>query len=633
MAFSDDAPPQRRDMLPYASASSRMLQPIGGGDPPDLPDPPIQEPGVAISWAEEADGPNEDLAPPVQWPPTPGPEPWRLPPASEESRPPRAVPSQVATPPSAAEPPEIVRPAAERRVPLILNSGSTAVASDGLLMRLARHYQLDIFGGSPLLVGPASTQMGYAALALTVVALFEFSAWTLLFNTVFNAGAWKLYLPTLLAAGFAGSLVAAIIMIFEITFVTLDSSSTRSLVLGGSVRVLLILLSAFVTAQPVEILLFHQDIEKRLHEEAVLEEAVVQLRRFEREIVNSGAVTQGEVAAELAGGLEEAEYSAHRKSLSDLREEGERLAREKARLEESVASAKGKVTRYQAECSSAPTEEARAVACGRIAYWRGEKVKAEASLQSKAREIEGNDGARTVAEREASAARKTYEDKVAAGMTELDAEREESEQNLDAILQWINVVRVFPPPAEPGERPGGGVWAVPAAGLTERLTVIEDLKACVPPSWPAGMEKPRAFDKKLEERLAANVMSRRGDPRLAEWYQLRKEETTSAPKYAAAQLFALPTYEDAAGSPSCPPELQALAPVMRAKYYAGLAIALFLPAVSILCKLMFGWLKHYYNVDEQAGMGNAAACNLREARRAAEENARRSRGSDREQRR
>ena len=146
---------------------------------------------------------------------------------------------------------------------------------------LARMLRLDVWGTS--LLGPkARARMAGAGFLLVVVLAFELAAWSLLFNVVVNAGAWAVTGLTLVAC-VLGSLFASTVFLFERGFLTADMTVSRGKILPAyMLRLLVIAVSAFVTAHPVELFIFDNEIKQVLGKEALYREALARDQEIKR---------------------------------------------------------------------------------------------------------------------------------------------------------------------------------------------------------------------------------------------------------------------------------------------------------------------------------------------------------------
>jgi hypothetical protein len=256
---------------------------------------------------------------------------------------------------------------------------------DGFLGTLARLYRLHTYGKS-LLTRPAAFELRFVAAMLSIIFLFDFAAWTLFWNMIFYGGRIALGLYTPLAMLFA-FLIATMVVLYERGFMVSDLSRMfrsfgATLKLGAAIllRILVIAVSAYVTAQPVEIVAFGGDIQNRIHDESILREAVSRLRDLQKAEADSHGATGLEGTVEKAG-LDKAETL-----LSNARgEEGTiRAALEIAKRGEQAAAAG--LQRAQAAYGSARDKGAAArrisAARSRLENARREVTDAEGRLQA-----------------------------------------------------------------------------------------------------------------------------------------------------------------------------------------------------------------------------------------------------------
>lgn len=146
-------------------------------------------------------------------------------------------------------------------------------AETGPLVRLVQLFGLDVYSTSLLGRRTRRDLMSFAVL-LGVTFLFDFTLWTMLFNAVFSRGLMTASWRTVPAA-LLGLAIAAAVIVYERQFVTADvvdgSRWRRGSAIG--VRLIVVALSAYATAQPLELLAFGTAIHARAHEEGVRREA------------------------------------------------------------------------------------------------------------------------------------------------------------------------------------------------------------------------------------------------------------------------------------------------------------------------------------------------------------------------
>lgn len=176
-------------------------------------------------------------------------------------------------------PSEANQPSPTRPVDLFLAPQERSFS--GILWWMARFYHLDAYGSS-LLSRRTVNAMGFGALLLTIIALFDFAAWTLLWNLIFHFGNVGEVTSRTLLAAFFSLLFTGTVFIYEQQFFTADLSMKNGwekVKIGTAIalRILIIAIAAIITTQPVEIIVFNGPIQRRIHEEAAWAEALKQV--------------------------------------------------------------------------------------------------------------------------------------------------------------------------------------------------------------------------------------------------------------------------------------------------------------------------------------------------------------------
>ena len=273
----------------------------------------------------------------------------------------------------------------DKTVPLYLATSGRQVLT-GALGRLAHLFELDVYG-SAFLSNRARIEMGYAALLLLLIFLFDTLAWSLLFNSIFYSG--------LLTVGWGTPFALAIALIFSLAtfiyerqFITADASEgLLRFCFAITIRVGVLIMAALLTAQPIELFVFQGPIKNRIHEEGILKEVVH--RRKQLEVAKKKA--QGRTDEALKQKLERSDvHAAHQAAIgltktlttgvetADSEVEGlatlldQKLAGETKRageikdlssaiqrLEKQVESDRERLRRLQADLSDAEIEERR----------------------------------------------------------------------------------------------------------------------------------------------------------------------------------------------------------------------------------------------------------------------------------
>jgi hypothetical protein len=162
------------------------------------------------------------------------------------------------------------------RISTVFLSPPDSGTLNGLLGLLAKLYHLDSFRGS-LMTRRVAVGLKYGAFVLTVILLFDIAAWGLFFNAIFHSTGDQLDFDgvTVLALFFA-VLISIAIFVYEREFFCTDLTERKVLRKWFAVagRVLIMLVAAYMTSRPVELLVFRGPIQRRTHEEQTLVEAV-----------------------------------------------------------------------------------------------------------------------------------------------------------------------------------------------------------------------------------------------------------------------------------------------------------------------------------------------------------------------
>lgn len=345
---------------------------------------------------------------------------------------------------------------------------------DGVLGLLARIYRLDTNGLS-LLTRAAAFELRFVAVMLTVIFLFDFAAWTLFWNMIFYGGHLALGLKTLLAMILA-ALIATMVVLYERGFMVSDmsqlfrsSGATVKLLGALLLRIGVIAVSAYVTAQPVEIVAFSGAIENRIHEESVLREAVGRLRDLRKAEVE---------AAGLADSIQIREFKNAKDKLGDVQQEDGRL---RARLESSKkaeSAAAGSLQRARAAYSSSRNKVA---AERRISYFASR-------LEDARREVSNAEGAlqaHAVTINSAREDKNTLQEKI-------EGLQLQGKENVERVRDWLiqlrNEGRRQEDIVEKGSRQDLWTFRDQEYDFFQRQSVIDDLYYGRPPRWKDASE-------------------------------------------------------------------------------------------------------------------------------------------------
>jgi hypothetical protein len=472
----------------------------------------------------------------------------------------------------------------------------------GPLGRLARLYGLDVYGAS-LLSRRAAIEMGYAALMLTVIFSFDLGAWTLLFNAIFHSTGDMLE-PTwvsLLAFG-AGLLLAGAIFIYERQFISADTSGNRLRLFGAFlIRAGIIVAAAFITAQPVELLIFRGPIQRRVHEEGMaaelvarnneLEEKRQKLKDLEEKRLNPDQFATQENQA-LKGARTSASAAETQRGSTQSRLSGARGA---------LAAAKGDVRRLNGQLTEAQSRRSAAQSArDRLRGQEGFESADEQYRQALVKEGQASDALHRAQGRESSAeslvgslesARTEAEEHASQRQRELQQAIELKNRRVDEVdrrlglgvdaassevqnlVDYLDLVRkegrkrrIHWPPQAAKPR---FVYEAPSYDFFEQLRVLQDLREGVWAKWP--------IDPAMQKDLAKKYG--------LEWH------------------------------PAHDPRLASEAKLFDRTYWVTFAIAFVIPMLVLAVKLLMAReLAAYFSSEYQARNGNPDALLLNRTR-------------------
>jgi len=223
------------------------------------------------------------------------------------------------------------------------------------LERLAELYHLYPYGRSGL-SGIVRTESERAAFVLTIVFCFDLLAWSMIWNAVLERGQ-LVFGPSTVFAVLIGLLFALVVFNFEQGFIASDWNvkglrPRMKLAAATVLRIAVIAASAYATSQPLELLVFANDIHDRVHQERVWEEIVAQALEFQHikeELAGGGSMklpVDQEQASEKA-----LEADREAKAVNDAQLSAARSARDAA--EKSLTRLHTQVTTKQREYDAA----------------------------------------------------------------------------------------------------------------------------------------------------------------------------------------------------------------------------------------------------------------------------------------
>ncbi|MFP2924674.1 DUF4407 domain-containing protein [Pyxidicoccus sp. 3LG] len=350
---------------------------------------------------------------------------------------------------------------------------------------LDRLVRLDVWGHT-LLGDRVAAEMGAAYLLLAVVFIFEVSAWSLLFNYVFQDASFETDRWTFVAMGL-GLLWGGGIFVIDKGLITTDLRQPGlSKWLGFVARVILIGASALLTAEPLEQLVFNARIEERLKEEIVLEEAVTYAERLKRVQAKAEEIRVQPAEDEVPQFIKDRRAAAEAARVA---------AREKAALAglaitqkqqklSAAESLRGKL-RDELEVlqsdSTAPmqAEEARA-------RYERQVANVEAAKQELARaqtEAQVANVRRATAQLESDDAHRAHQDAIDDGKGRRDADADRFDARGAEMQRFIDEMRRANY-LEKIQTPGGGELRWRRAGFITRAQVLDLLVQGRPARWP-----------------------------------------------------------------------------------------------------------------------------------------------------
>ncbi len=465
---------------------------------------------------------------------------------------------------STAEPPAEARRIEPAPEPRIFVRASRATKRPLELLRL------DSWGDS-LLGSKLRGELATGYLILLVVCVFEVLAWTLLFNFMLHAGQMTTSLMTLVATGL-GLLWGMGIFAFDKSLITADLLATGwKKYAGAGARIVLVLGAAFLTAQPIEQLVFRTLVEAHLKQEVLREEAVRYAQKLREVKQERDELKQQDPEESVTGGT--------KRDVDDSRRKKERLETELAKateaanaaqwrveqVEETLARSRRALKREQrADPESAATRQASAWVQSATADWRdatrglhlarGQRQARQGELDRSSTELD-----------KAKSERRSEIDKNQGAKDQKEAALAQQQQSYRHFLEALSGTAY----GEPLLRESGEAFRWRAAGAVERMEALSLLRDNVAPRWPT------ADETILREAAAlaglGNDFSRSSE--------------------GSRELFGL--------------------------WLVVVLVASAIPALCIFYKLtMSQELKLYYSVEAQASAGNPQALTLLHARKA-----------------
>jgi hypothetical protein len=367
----------------------------------------------------------------------------------------------------------------EDNVPKVFVSPQHGNDLDGFLGALARLYRLNVYGKS-LLTRSAAFELRFIAVMLTIIFLFDFAAWSLFWDMVFYNGRLEFGFLTFLAF-FLASLIALMIVIYERGFMVTDLSqlfkrwgSTVRLLSAIMLRILVIAVAAYITAQPVEIVTFRGQIENRIHETGIRREAVSRLRDLQK--AEAASRLEG-----LAGTSQKKELDDADSVLKNVRQDEARLKGELSNAQKGEQGALASLKRAQAAYARAYNKQA---AAARISAAAGRLEVARQKVADAAAQVEGHKTTVENAKTDRGAA-----------IEKVEGLLNEAKGDATRVRDWLVQLRHEPFSLEVmRENRQGGDWTYRDEDydLFQRQAVIDDMYHGRPPRWKDASDEDKA---------------------------------------------------------------------------------------------------------------------------------------------
>lgn len=465
---------------------------------------------------------------------------------------------------------------------LIMAAPPPPTARFGTLFWLAHTLGMDVYGTTTLSYA-ARTEMIAAALVLAIIFFFDAGAWCLLFYFILNSGSLSFH-PGMLLLSLAGFLPALSLLLYERSFMTADTKTYgwRRLLLPTILRVCVIFAAAWMTAQPVELMAFQRRIERRVMDELIRKDIVGHIQKLQK-------ATEDQKKGDAA--LKPYDIQELKVTETDLESKVKQLATAESELEKrkqakvvaengwQVAQSQFKAAKEKADADPDSGESQKLVAQkqkamdGAYAAYKDRIARVseqQGTIQSLNQQVKGLEGKVD-----------THREKIAA-----DDNAEIGKDAEGKLLLWSDKLRG----AEPGKDfpPDGDVdketgyrFAFADYSFLDKFRIIDDVLAGRPPRWPGAEREDISF---LQKKYGLyddhdNISDLQG-----------KDKSTAEERLAAETRNA------------------------RRTYYAVFGVALIIPFMSLLFKIIMpAPLSYYYSSGWQTQQGHPEAMALEAA--------------------
>jgi hypothetical protein len=373
---------------------------------------------------------------------------------------------------------------------------------------LARLVRLDTWGHT-LLGERVAAEMAAAYLILGVVFVFEAAAWSLLFNYVLHKGNFAVDAWTLAAIGL-GLLWGCGIFAIDKGLITTDLHRPGAAKWWAfAARALLVVVSALITAQPIEQLVFDASIHERLKEEILREEAVAQVSSVKATLQAAHSTEQKSAEDNIPSIIKKRydDAKAARDAALQRREQAEReFMSQQRNLEEAERYRKylqDKLDRLQADPTAQDkVEAAREQYEQQVRKVRAVKKNLGAADDDRTLALKALDDA----EREFTESSVTYtrELNTANGVKAAETARIRAETKpMEKFISDLRRANY----GDPVTTPSGEPLRWRRADLIERMHILYQLTQGKPPRWPTNVEPSRKEEAIVLLRLPASATS------------------------------------------------------------------------------------------------------------------------------
>lgn len=502
----------------------------------------------------------------------------------------------------------------------------------GILGKLACRFGLDVHGPTGL-TRSAAVEMKFAAFLLAVIFSFDWLAWSLLWNVIFNQGLFSFNLYAF-GAITAGAIFAMATLVYERQFLTSDTSDKglrKSLAV--LIRLVVLGIAAVATSQPIELLVFNGPIQERVHEEGIRHTAASKLSSLEEVQKNARLGGLATIGVKEERRDAKTVFTAAEKERKDKEDELKRQQDVLRAAETRLAYLRGRPT--------PATEYGRQSLANQIGAAEARRRTAAALVDELTQQLGVKQQAATLASQRVNNAE-----------TVVQGAREKAARQGQRLLDWISFLQTSGPPAqgqtlsEPAppfvegstaEREEPWTYPMPNADFFQRLRILEDLKYGRAAQWKdvtpenrrklintfklkdANPDPNDAFDQAVRSGSAELAMT------VAREQGRQDEEVDAAGRQADREAVLALARMRAGERPESliPPEILAAgrqaereareaferlnidAALFMRNYQIAFCIAVAIPLLVFAMKLLMGReLRNYYSSEYQKRVGN-----------------------------